>query len=172
MSVVLLLTCKLTHYCFNRLFIQAIELLEEVERIETENAEANCDWILRGTIQWHATAIVLTNLCTRFTGIEVERAWRQVDVVFRRHDNADNNLVHAPIWQPLHQLREQAIFKRQSKEDLDYSPQADLVEPQIPPNSQPELNEADFSAMDFPMADLSCPQEFYSLFPQDNVSWE
>jgi hypothetical protein len=92
--------------------------------------------------------------------------------VFRRHDSADNNLVHAPIWQPLHQLRDQAIFKRQAREDLDLEHPADLTSPQMIPLSQQDPSEVNFEPMDFPMTDLGCSQEFYSLFPQDNVDWE
>ena len=97
-----------------------------------------------------------------------------MEVVFRRHDNADNNLVHAPIWQPLHQLREQAMFKRQSQssEELDFET-SEITEPQMPPlGTQQDVGEASFGAMDFPMVDLSCPQEFYSLFPPVNAGWE
>lgn len=66
---------------------------------------------MREAVLWHAIVIILTNLCTRFQGPEVDRAWRQTDVVFGRYENADLNLGQSPIWLPIHQLRDQALFK-------------------------------------------------------------
>ncbi|OCL12680.1 hypothetical protein AOQ84DRAFT_333872 [Glonium stellatum] len=97
----------------NSLFLQAITLLENIEQAEKEAAANHWDWVFRSSVQWNATAIVLHNLAYRFDGEPVDRAWNQIEIVFRRHNNAEIRLDGTKTWPALEQLRDRALFCHQ-----------------------------------------------------------
>lgn len=98
-----------------------MELLESISRIEcdlrsTTAFSTSCSWlwVLHLSLPWYAIAVTLTSLTTYFQGPLVTRAWAQIDAVFARFSSDNFDLANTPIWTPIHALRDQALFRRET----------------------------------------------------------
>ena len=117
------------------LFHLCLAHLEETSRIENEYARYKWGWIVSDQVPWHAIARLLTDLCHWFEGLEVERAWRQIDLVWKRYGEPNNGgLVASPIFSPLRLMREQAEFRLQRYREGEI----DIPFPLAPPRSEAE----------------------------------
>lgn len=104
----------------------AIGVCETSHYLEKEYSEYQWDWVLRNSIQWHAIAIILTNLLHRVDDPDVARAWNQIDIIFENHDRTSLKSGDAALWRPLKRLwaeatvkrNEQQIFPRKQKQNL------------------------------------------------------
>ncbi|KAH8882404.1 hypothetical protein GQ53DRAFT_831536 [Thozetella sp. PMI_491] len=93
------------------IFFRATHILAEVEAIEAEAGTFGWAWIFRACPHWHATAALLCHIAHRldcFTPQDVDRAWRQVEIFFRRHDNAEFSVRASPAWQVMEHFRQMA----------------------------------------------------------------
>jgi hypothetical protein len=76
-------------------------------------------------MQWHALAFVLSELCVRTTGPDVEHAWRLVDTVMQ-HQSDEISKLGSHLWKPLKMLRAKAKHQREKAlaEEIQLSPTA------------------------------------------------
>src|SRR5438552_1307382 len=83
----------------DRLFVTSVEINENT---------AKWGWLFRTYTQWHAVAVVLSELCHRPPGPDYERAWKAVESVY------DDRALHPPksqggmLWKPMRQLMAKA----------------------------------------------------------------
>ncbi|KAI9730697.1 MAG: hypothetical protein M1834_005666 [Cirrosporium novae-zelandiae] len=92
----------------DRLFATAIEVMEFSVLLETDRNTEKWGWLFRSYMQWHAVAFVLSELCTRTAGEQVDRAWTAVETLFHevREDAVDK--VKGTLWRPLLKLWKRA----------------------------------------------------------------
>lgn len=67
--------------------------------------------MFRWPVPWHEIAFLLVGLAHQPNHADVDRAWRQVDESFRRHDNDDFSLGGGafPAWRAIERLCDQAM---------------------------------------------------------------
>ena len=94
----------------------AIGVCETSDYLEKEFRDLQWDWVLRNSIQWHAIAIILTNLLHRVDDPDVSRAWKQIDIIFENHNNASLKSGDAALWRPLKRLWAEATMKRDEQQ--------------------------------------------------------
>jgi len=104
-------------------------------------------------VQWHAIAFLLSELCIRTSGSEVERAWQAIDLMTKRRWDEDNgnNKLKNHLWKPLRRLMAKAKAAREKALALerDNTPSStELGQNQAPivPAVQDNLMSLDYSA--------------------------
>ena len=111
----------------DRLFLTSVEVIEFSHLLETEKSTQKWGWLFRTYVQWHAVAFVLSQLCIRTSGPEVEKAWAAVESVFEDWGGAVSASKRGMLWKPLRKLMARARLVRarelekQSKFPLDGS---------------------------------------------------
>ena len=93
----------------------AIGVCETSQYLENEYRDLQWDWILHNSIQWHAIAIVLTNLLHRVDDPDIARAWNQMDTIFKDQGSTSLKSGDAALWRPLRRLWAEATVKRNEK---------------------------------------------------------
>lgn len=97
----------------DRLFLTSIEVIEFSCLLETETTTLKWGWLFRTYVQWHAVAFVLSQLCVRTSGPEVEKAWAAVDSVFDEWGGVVSASKRGMLWKPLRKLMARARAARQ-----------------------------------------------------------
>lgn len=111
----------------NRLFHTSVEVIEFSHLLETERLTQKWGWLFRTYVQWHAVAFVLSQLCIRTSGPDVERAWAAVESVFEDWGGTVSTSKRGMLWKPLRKLMARARsvrvreLNKQSKFPLDGS---------------------------------------------------
>lgn len=111
----------------DRLFLTSVEVIEFSHLLETERLTQKWGWLFRTYVQWHAVAFVLSQLCIRTSGPNVEKAWTAVDSVFEDWGGAVSSSKRGMLWKPLRKLMVRARsvrareLEKQSKFPLDGS---------------------------------------------------
>lgn len=102
----------------DRLFITSLENVEYAILLEQEEKTKRWGWLFRTYVQWHAIAFMLSEMCARTKGPEVERAWKAIDFIVGRRwadehapDNQSSKL-KGHLWKPLRKLMERARNSR------------------------------------------------------------
>ncbi|KAK6085624.1 hypothetical protein SCUP515_00731 [Seiridium cupressi] len=83
------------------------EALERAEMIATEN---DWQWLFRWPPPMNSIARLLSTLAQVPKGPDADRAWRQVEVIFRRHNNDEFSLADWPSWRLIEYLCDNAMF--------------------------------------------------------------
>ncbi|KAF2669279.1 hypothetical protein BT63DRAFT_479141 [Microthyrium microscopicum] len=101
----------------NELFERALECVEYGISFRTEGRSEKYRryaWLLQTYTQWHAIAFLLSELCERTTGPEVDRAWTAVDLSMDSQWDTDTTIEKpdAHLWKPLKLLRGKALHAR------------------------------------------------------------
>lgn len=96
----------------DRLFITSIEVIEFSRLLETEKTTIKWGWLFRTYVQWHALAFVLSQLCIRTKGPEVDKAWRIIESVFEDWGGAVSANQRGMLWKPLRKLMAKARAER------------------------------------------------------------
>lgn len=97
----------------DRLFITSIEVIEFSRLLETEKATLKWGWLFRTYVQWHALAFVLSQLCIRTEGSDVDKAWMVIEGVFDDWGGAVSSNQRGMMWKPLRKLMARAREARQ-----------------------------------------------------------
>jgi hypothetical protein len=84
----------------------AVELLEAYEYHSTTFIPMNWDWVFQTKVPWLAIAIVLIQLPHARKKPEIDRARKQIDIVFERYGDPEMPLSSTPLWQLLAELRQ------------------------------------------------------------------
>lgn len=111
----------------DRLFLTSVEVIEFSHLLETERLTQKWGWLFRTYVQWHAVAFVLSQLCIRASGPDVEKAWNAVESVFEDWGGVVSESKRGMLWKPLRKLMARARsvraqeLEKQSKFPLDGS---------------------------------------------------
>ena len=96
----------------DRLFLTSIEVIEFSRLLETEKTTIKWGWLFRTYVQWHALAFVLSQLCTRTTGPEIDKAWMVIEGVFDDWGGSVSSNQRGMLWKPLRKLLVKARAER------------------------------------------------------------
>lgn len=101
-----------------KLFITSLENIEYNILLQTETRTMKWGWLFRIYIQWHALAILLTELTRRTRGPLVERAWIAVDTITEvLRDWASGGGNNQYLFRPVERLLAKAKEARQKALD-------------------------------------------------------
>lgn len=115
----------------SRYYHECVEILEEMERGEAIAVRQNWGWLYR----WPTTPCTLSNVLIGLAQQPkhpiTDRAWRQVNVAFRRHNNADISMRKFAAWRVVEALCDQAMLyhKQRSHEGAWYAQRLDESQP-------------------------------------------
>ncbi|KAI4198987.1 MAG: hypothetical protein LQ350_004903 [Teloschistes chrysophthalmus] len=95
----------------DRLFRTSVDIIQWSNHLEREPTTKKWGWLFRTYVQWHAVAFVLSQLCFRVKGPEVERAWQVIDEIFGEIRSLVGSQKRGMLWKPLRRLivRAQAV---------------------------------------------------------------
>lgn len=96
----------------DRLFSTSVEVIEFSRLLETEKTTIKWGWLFRTYVQWHALAYVLSQLCTRTLGPEVDKAWLVIESVFDDWGGSVSANQRGMLWKPLRKLMAKARGER------------------------------------------------------------
>ncbi|KAJ0154259.1 putative transcriptional regulatory protein [Colletotrichum tanaceti] len=102
---------------------ECVEILEEMERGEAVAVQNDWGWLYRWPTTPCLIANVLISLARQPKHPITERAWRQMNIVFRRHNNADISMRKFAAWRVVEALCDQAMLyhKQRSHEGAWYA---------------------------------------------------
>ncbi|KAL8913249.1 MAG: hypothetical protein Q9171_001896 [Xanthocarpia ochracea] len=91
-----------------RLFRTSVEVIQWSNLLEMEQSTKQWGWLFRTYVQWHAVAFVLSQLCIRTHGPEVEQAWKVIDEIFGDLGGRISPQRRGMLWKPLRNLMTRA----------------------------------------------------------------
>ena len=99
----------------SRLFHEAIEVMEEIHRGESIAAANNWGWIYNWPVPWSMIAFLLSCLAQQPDPPDVDRAWTEVDISFRKYTSSDAQASRLPAWRAIEQLCDRAMYCHSSR---------------------------------------------------------
>lgn len=96
----------------DRLFRTSLEVIEFSRLLETEKTTLRWGWLFRTYVQWHALAFVISQLCVRTIGPEVDKAWTVIDGVFDDWGGIVTSNQRGMLWKPVRKLAAKAKAER------------------------------------------------------------
>ena len=93
----------------DRLFVTSTEVIEFSYLLERNENTAKWGWLFRTYMQWQSVAFVLSEICVREPGVEVDRAWRAIESVYNDHFVTGRMKNHkGMLWRPMRHLMAKA----------------------------------------------------------------
>ena len=122
-----------------RLFNTSIEVIQFSRLLETEKTTMKWGWLFRTYMQWHALAFVISELCTRTLGPDVDRAWTVIESLLESWGGMlGSNHHRGMMWKPLRKLIDRARTERaKALEQRAMFPLDGSLGPAITPNTAP-----------------------------------
>ena len=99
----------------DRLFITSIEVIEFSYLLEQNENTAKWGWLFRTYTQWQSVAFVLSEICIRPPGPEIDRAWRAVESVYTAKFVGQATNHKGMLWKPMRHLMTKAKAVRLSQ---------------------------------------------------------
>ncbi|KAL8746716.1 MAG: hypothetical protein Q9190_001309 [Brigantiaea leucoxantha] len=96
----------------DRLFRTSVEVVEWSHLLEIESSTKKWGWLFRTYVQWHAVAFVLSQLCVRTEGSEVEKAWTVIRAILDDFGGTVSATKRGMLWKPLRKLLARAEASR------------------------------------------------------------
>ncbi|KAL8766142.1 MAG: hypothetical protein Q9209_006982 [Squamulea sp. 1 TL-2023] len=96
----------------DRLFRTSVEVIQWSNLLELEESTRKWGWLFRTYVQWHAVAFVLSQLCVRTQGPEVDQAWEVINEVFGELGGRISPNRRGMLWKPLRNLMSRARAAR------------------------------------------------------------
>ncbi|KAL9036419.1 MAG: hypothetical protein Q9180_004313 [Flavoplaca navasiana] len=96
----------------NRLFRTSVEVIQWSNLLEKEQSTRKWGWLFRTYVQWHAVAFVLSQLCIRSKGPEVDQAWKVINEIFGDLGGPISPQRRGMLWKPLRNLMNRARAMR------------------------------------------------------------
>lgn len=96
----------------DRIFTTSVEVIEFSRLLETEKTTVKWGWLFRTYVQWHALAFVISQLCIRTLGPEVDKAWIVIEGVFDDWGGVVSSNQRGMLWKPLRKLMAKARSER------------------------------------------------------------
>jgi hypothetical protein len=92
----------------DKLFRTSIDIIKYTRLLETQKKSMKWSWMFRTNIQWHAVALLLSELCVRVTGSAVDEAWFLVEGVFSEWGGSVSSYKKSMLWKPIRKLMAKA----------------------------------------------------------------
>ncbi|KAL8961021.1 MAG: hypothetical protein Q9193_002363, partial [Seirophora villosa] len=92
----------------DRLFRTSVDIIQWSSILEREPSTKKWGWLFRTYIQWHAVAFVLSQLCVRTKGAEVDRAWQVIGEIIGDINVQLSTQKRGMLWKPLRRLTKRA----------------------------------------------------------------
>jgi hypothetical protein len=92
-----------------------LEIFEDVEETEKIAAQHHWQWIFRWPPPFHSIARLLFSLAQVPETREANRAWKQVEIIFRRHNNGQFSMVDVPSWRVIERLCDNAMYAHSNR---------------------------------------------------------
>ncbi|KAL8757486.1 MAG: hypothetical protein Q9199_002179 [Rusavskia elegans] len=92
----------------DRLFRTSVEVIQWSNLLELEQSTKQWGWLFRTYVQWHAVAFVLSQLCIRTRGPEVDHAWKVINEIFGDLEGPISPQRRGMLWKPLRNLMNRA----------------------------------------------------------------
>ncbi|KAH7312433.1 hypothetical protein B0I35DRAFT_480890 [Stachybotrys elegans] len=93
------------------LYSDCIDCLEEFQRGEAVATPHHWQWMFRWPMPIHAITGILAGLARQPNHPETDRAWEQVDAVFRRYNNDEMSMAKIPAWHAIEIMCERAMMQ-------------------------------------------------------------
>ena len=139
----------------DRLFITSVEVIEFSYLLEKNENTAKWGWLFRTYMQWQSVAFVLSEICQRPPGPEIDRAWRAVEQVYiGKYSNTQTNH-KGMLWKPMRHLmaRAKAVQAKHLKD-------AGIAQPQNVEVQAPQATaEHDMWEFNYPGTFVSAPAD-------------
>jgi hypothetical protein len=103
----------------------SVEVLERSHQLNTDPVGSPYRWLSQTYVQWHPLAVAVAELCVKFEGPMVERAWAIVIPIFREASQHVADSSEGMLWRPIKKLMNRAQGLRQEYLDS-HSANADL----------------------------------------------
>ncbi|KAK1566430.1 uncharacterized protein LY79DRAFT_572131 [Colletotrichum navitas] len=125
-----------------RFYQEGVEILEETERGEAVAVQNHWGWLY-----WWPTAPYL--ICSTLIGLAqqpkhpiTDRAWRQMNIAFRRHNNEDVSMRNFAAWRVIEALCDQAMLyhKHRSHQGAWYAQRLDQARPVTTAQGKPPMS--------------------------------
>lgn len=129
-------------------------MFEKLERLDTLLSQHHWQWILRWHLPLHSIGRLLTKLSDLLAYADAERAWRQVDVILRRHNNEDFSMANVPAWRVVERLCDQAMLAHSSRAHAGCSYATRLATDMVPLAEAGPLSPV--NGLSNNMADVTC----------------
>lgn len=84
--------------------------MEEIHRGESIATAHHWGWIYNWPVPWGMIAFLLLNLARQLDHADVDQAWAQVDVCFRKYTSSDVQASRLPAWRAIEQLCDRAMY--------------------------------------------------------------
>ena len=159
----------------DRLFSTSVEVVDFSRLLETEKTTIKWGWLFRTYVQWHALAYVLSQLCTRTIGPEVDKAWMVIESIFDSWGGSVSSNQRGMLWKPLRKLMAKArgerskALQRQARFPLDGSLGPSVDSLGLPPGPMSSIN----GINDFQTFDTSMPipdTDFTTMMTPESTS--
>ena len=141
----------------DRIFLTSIDVIRYSRILESQQKTMKWGWLFRTYIQWHAVAFLLSELCSRTLGPDVDEAWEVLDAVFEEWGGTVSAHKKGMLWKPIRRLMARARAARAKALELQrLAPPGrnfsiDVTTPRLPRLSMPvQGGFADFKPIPFP----------------------
>ena len=96
----------------DRLFRTSVDVIRYSNALESQKTTMKWGWLFRTYIQWHAVAFVLSELCTRTLGSEIDSTWELMELVFTQWSDTMSKQNRNSLWKPIRRLMIKARLAR------------------------------------------------------------
>ena len=96
----------------DHLFSTSIDIVSRSRLLELSQDTIRWGWLFRTYIQWHAVAFLLSQLCERTKGPDVDDAWSVIEDVFEEWGGVVSTHKKGMLWKPLRKLMAKARTAR------------------------------------------------------------
>ncbi|KDN67082.1 hypothetical protein CSUB01_01725 [Colletotrichum sublineola] len=119
------------NFITSKFYQETVEILEEMERGEAVAVQNHWGWLYRWPIAPSLISNTLVGLSQQPKHPITDRAWRQINIVFRRHNNEDISMRGFAAWRVIEALCDQAMLyhKQRSHEGAWYAQRLDKTRP-------------------------------------------
>ncbi|KAK2771776.1 hypothetical protein FQN53_004890 [Emmonsiellopsis sp. PD_33] len=94
------------------LFLTSIDILQMSSIFNTNKSVNRWMWHCKSNFQWHAVAIVLSEICSRPPSPDCERAWEYVSLICQQWEMTGGER-KATLWRPVRRLMAKARYVRE-----------------------------------------------------------
>ncbi|EFQ32019.1 uncharacterized protein GLRG_07163 [Colletotrichum graminicola M1.001] len=98
-----------------RFYQESVEILEEMERGEAVAVQNHWGWLYRWPKAPYLISDTLIGLAQQPKHPITDRAWRQMNIAFRRHNNEDISMRNFAAWRVIEALCDQAMLYHKHK---------------------------------------------------------
>ncbi|KAI9889921.1 MAG: hypothetical protein M1814_004644 [Vezdaea aestivalis] len=95
------------------LFDCSVKMLQYDNLVHDTEATQRFLWHVNSIFGWHAFLFLLTDLCTRIEGAEVENAWKQIETAYKFHPSIISN-IKEPLYKAAGSLTLKAWTAREA----------------------------------------------------------